>query len=114
MQPRDCIRKVGGAASIRVSLPPWSGADGGGRQIRTLGIYANKENPACIGHDEPNRTKKTFRGRPGESCFVRESREPDCKARRTAGAAAAPSSLRRYPLLPPRRSRRGAVLDRCG
>jgi hypothetical protein len=33
MQPRDCIRKVGGAASIRVSLPPWSGADGGGRQI---------------------------------------------------------------------------------
>ena len=27
-----CIRKVGGAASNRVSLPPWSGADGGGRQ----------------------------------------------------------------------------------
>lgn len=40
-----------GAASIRVSLPRWSGADGGGRQIRTLGIYANKETPACIGHD---------------------------------------------------------------
>ena len=91
MQPRDCIRKVGGAASIRVSLPPWFGADGGGRQIRTLGIYANKETRralATMNVTEP----KTFRGRPGGG-IVRESREPDCKARR---AAAPPLRRRRF------------------
>ena len=65
MQPRDCIRKVGGAASIRVSLPPWSGADGGGRQIRTLGIYANKETRralATMNLTEPKKHSEEDRG----------------------------------------------------
>jgi hypothetical protein len=56
-----------------------------------------------IGHDRPNRNRKTFRGRPTESWSVRESCEPDCKARRTAGAAAASSSLRRSSPPLPRR-----------